>query len=284
MEEPPPPSRPSALRAALALATLLAALALFSPAADAGAQGRAQVYRCQHRVADDLLPLAQAALAGEGEAVADRATNAIVLIGPPGAVAGAMALLAQQDRRTRTILLHYESRSRRALEAAGVRIDWRVGSGSFSIGTATFPPGESGVEATIGARESRGEGRFAGTLRIVEGQSGRITTGRSVPVTTRQGWAMHTDLVSAESGFDARGRVLGDGRVQVDLAPLQSNFRRDGSIAFTGGDTSLVLSPGETVVLGSVEESRSEAEAGAHGARARSASEGTVLLLRAEVE
>jgi len=280
-----------ALRVAgtLASAWLVALAALIAPAArdasaEDGAPGRAQVYACQYRVADELLPLAQTILAGEGQAVVDRGTNSIVLIGPPATVADAMALLAKQDRKARTILVHYASRSVRALEAAGVRIAWRAGSGSASIGTATFPPGTTGIVASVGAREAQGEGRFAGTLRIVEGRSGRIVTGQSVPITTRGRWTERTEYVTAESGFDTRARVLGDGRVQVDLAPIQSTLRRDGSVAFMGGDTSLILTPGETVVLGNIQEAREEAERGIDGVRARSVSDDTVLLLRAEVE
>lgn len=295
MDAPAPPSDPKRARAArfartrsrfsaLALLALVAALAIPGHFGEAAAQGRAQVYTCQHRVADELLPLAQAVLAGEGEAVVDRGTNALVLLGPPAAVAEAMVLLAKQDRPLRTILVHYESTTRRALDAAGVRIAWRAGGGSWSIGTPTFPPGETGAFAILGARAGEGSGRFAGTLRIVEGQSGRITTGVSVPVTTRRRGGTTTEYVTADSGFDTHGRVLGDGRVQIDLAPLQSAFRRDGSIAFTGGDTSVVLTPGETVVLGGISTAGSEREAGLDGAQTRSVRDDTVLLLRAELE
>lgn len=287
----PAPADPSVARgaarrrglAALVVA-LAAALAAAAPAGDVAAQGRAQVYKCQHRVADELLPLAQAALAGEGEAVVDRGTNSVVLIGPPDAVAAAMALLSRQDRPMRTIVVHYESTTRRTLDAAGVRIAWRAGGGSWSIGTATFPPGETGAALALGARSADGHARFAGSLRIVEGQSGRITTGVSVPVTTRRGRSTSTEYVTAESGYDARGRVLGDGRVQVDVASILSGLHRDGAIAFTGGDTSLVLTPGETVVLGGIARSGSEQEIGLDGARTRAAEDDTVLLLRAELE
>jgi type II secretory pathway component GspD/PulD (secretin) len=269
----------SALRAARALCT-----ALLLAAADSGAQGGAQVYRCQFRVAEELLPLAQTALAGRGEAVVDPGTNSIVLVGPPAAVADAEALLAQQDRRPRTIVVHYESRTLRELEAAGVRIAWRAGSGSASIGTATFPPGKTGVDATVVGRAASGASQLAGTLRIVEGQSGRITTGRSVPITTRRGWTTSTEYVTAESGFDASGRVLGDGRVQLDLAPLLSRFRPDGAIELSGGSSSLVLTPGDTVVLGGVSQARSESERSLDGIASARSQDDTVMLLRADVE
>jgi type II secretory pathway component HofQ len=276
--------RRSFRRAAFTALALVAALASPMAVPDAGAEGRAEVYRCQHRVADDLLPLAQTALAGEGEAVVDAGTNSVVLIGPPAAVAAAMALLAQQDRPMRTILLHYESTTRSALDAAGVHVAWRAGGGSWSVGTATFPPGDTGAVVALGARAARGTDRLSGILRVVEGQSGRITTGVSVPLATRRGGNVSTEYVTAESGYDARGRVLGDGRVQVDVAPLLSRLRRDGTIAFTGGETSLVLKPGETVVLGGIVRSGSLEDAGLEGARTRAGEDDTLLLLRAEIE
>ena len=46
--------------------------------------------------------------------------------------------------------------------------------------------------------------------------------------------------VAAESGIEVRPRVLGDGRVRLDLRPFQGRLRDDGSISYSGAETTLV--------------------------------------------
>ena len=70
-----------------------------------------RVYEVRYRTAEDLLPIAETALSGEGRAVADTRTNSIVLSGTRQAVDGAVALLASLDVRTRSVSIRYESRT-----------------------------------------------------------------------------------------------------------------------------------------------------------------------------
>src|SRR5262245_50473102 len=67
-------------------------------AAAAAAQSL-RVYAVRHRTAEELAPLVESALGGEGRAIADRRTNQIVLTGPPRAVASALEVLAALDVR-----------------------------------------------------------------------------------------------------------------------------------------------------------------------------------------
>ena len=63
------------------------------------------VYEVRHRVAEELLPLAETAMAGEGRVAVDRRTNALVLSGSRQAVASALSLLGALDVRARTVVL-----------------------------------------------------------------------------------------------------------------------------------------------------------------------------------
>lgn len=275
------PRRRAALRplaAALGLA-LACALAAGPAVADV------HVYKARHRVADELLPLAETALAGQGSAVVDHGTNSLVLMGPPGAIADALAVLDAQDRALRTVVLHYASRRQRELEREGVRVEWQAGGGSLRIGNVIDPSSGSRVAASAEATSERHELALDGVVRILEGQSGSLTTGTGRPFAVHDSAGTHTEWISADSGFEARARILGDGRVRVELLPMQARFEANGDVAHSGGSMTLELEPGQTRVVGGLSSAgREERSDLLSGAERRQDEGDLLLLLRAEIE
>lgn len=252
-----------------------------------------QVYEVRYRTAEELLPLAETAMAGEGRAMADRRTNAIVLSGPRQAVEGAVALLRSLDVRARTVVLRYESRGARELVSQGARVRWSVGSGAVRIGNVIWAGDGTRVAVRVNEGDLRRSSTLAGTLRIMDGQSGRIATGTSLPVATRRvqpgpAGPMRTEsthYVSADSGFEARPRVLGDGRIELALRPFDASVGRDGSVARSGADTVLVLEPGRTVALGGIlRDSRTQGSGALSGGDSAAEKDESLLLVTAEIE
>ena len=273
---------PSLVRLAPLVVTL--ALALLCIAAPAHAERATHVYRAKHRPAQELLPIAQAGLGAEGSAVVDRGTNSLVLIGDPAAIEAALALLAAQDQRQRTIVLRYESRSLAELEASGVQIEWSVRTGGVRIGNARLPGGASGLSVRLRERSARETGSFSGQLRLVDGASGRISTGTEIPIAVRRRRGVTTELVRAESGFEARARVLGDGRVRVQLLPFETRPGAGGSLDFALAETELELASGETAVIGEIANRTSEQRGSPASRDDSDVSEERVLLLTATLE
>jgi hypothetical protein len=266
------------LTAALACALLLAALA-------AAAERKVHVYRPLSRPAVELLGPAEAALGGGGSAAVDPGTNALVLIGEPAAVDAALALLGELDKPLATIVLHYESERLSELAARGVRVAWSISAGSFRIGNVFGPPGTDvvAIRPRGEAREQRG--RFAGMLRLQDGQVGRIETGSELPIVTYASpYETHVGSVSASSGFEARPQLLGDGQVRVGFQPFTGELKRGGTIERSGADTEVTVRPGDTVAIGGLEQSRESSSRGLGGAEQEKTREEQVLLLRVEVE
>jgi type II secretory pathway component HofQ len=264
---------------------LATALALVLGAAAASAERTIHVYEPQSRSAVELVAAAQAALGDAGSVAFNPSTNALVLIGEPDAVATARAVLAELDRPSPTIVLHYESERLDELEARGVQIAWSVSAGSFRIGNVRAKPGVDRV--TIRPFEVRDEkrSRLAGVLRIQDGQSGRIETGTSVPLVHRVSRReSHVDTVSVASGFEATPRVQGDGRVRVSLEPFEGSLAPDGRVHSRGAETEVLVKPGETVVIGGLEQRQEQRTGGLGGGANAELYEEWVLLLRAEVE
>jgi hypothetical protein len=251
----------------------------------AAAERKVHVYRPLSRPAAELAGPAQAALGGGGSAAVDPGTNALVLIGEPAAVDAALALLAQLDRPLATIVLHYESERLSELEAHGVRVAWSVSAGSFRIGNVHAPSGTDvvAIRPRADAREKRG--RFAGMLRLQDGQAGRIETGTELPIVTHVSpYETHTTVVSASSGFEARPQLLGDGQVRVAFEPFEGELQRGGAIRRSGAATEVTVRPGDTVAIGGITQSAESRKQSLGGAEQRQTREEQVLLLRVEVE
>jgi type II secretory pathway component GspD/PulD (secretin) len=252
-----------------------------------------RIYQVRSRTAEDLLPVAETAMAGEGRAMADARTNSIVLSGPRKAVDGALALLDSLDVRTRSVVLRYESRSTQELMARGARVAWSTGSGPVRIGNVISPHADTRVAVQVEEGMLQRGGTLAGTLRILDGQSGRIATGTSVPVTARRVqpgpagpmWTESTTYVSADSGFEASPRILGDGRIELTLRPFDAQVQRDGSIRHSGAETRIVLEPGRSVALGGIlRDAQAEQRSALSGGGTSRASDENLLIVTAEIE
>ena len=273
------------------LRRLMLACAVLLFAAAASAQS-VRVYKAKYRTAEELAPLVAGAVGGETRVVADRRTNAIVLSGSQSEIASALALLDTLDVRARTVVLRYEARSASELAAEGVRVSWRTGS-ALRLGDVDWASSPAALAIGAEARASHRTDHLVGQLRILEGQSGRIASGATLPITTRR--VQHgrrgstlveeeTSYVTAESGFEASPRVLGDGKVELALRPFDASLRRDGAIERTGADTVLVLEPGATVALGGMVREESARQGTFSGGGASGGSRESLLLVTVEVE
>ncbi len=260
----------------LAAAGLVASIALLGAAE---ARADADVYKSRYRTAEELLPIAEAALGGEGKVVVDAGTNSLVMLGPAPVLARARAILEQTDTKLHSVLIRYEERRAADLDEAGVAVRWSTDLGPVRIGNVV--PRDGGSGAVVGAASAKSDvrGERSGTLRVLEGHSGRIETGTRIPYETGLGRSRSTAFVDATSGFEVRPRVLGDGRVRLALRPFGAQPAADGTIAYSGADTVLEVRPGETVAVGGVGGSIDMRRQGSRGAGTRRGSDERVLLI-----
>lgn len=266
----------------LALAALALGAALLAPAT---ALAASDVYRPKHRLAEELAPLAEAALAGRGSVAVDRMSNSIVLVGDDAALAEARALLERQDVALPSIVLHYAERRSADLEAEGVQVRWSLGSGGLRVGNVVWPDGEEGVAVRPIGRDEVVAGERRGTLRLLPGKTGQIGGGVSAPVTIGRRGYESTTFVDAQSGFRVTPRILGDGHVRLELEPFGGRLRPDGTIETLAASTVVDVAPGETVVVGGLahQSDRTRRDVGGGAVRGRGRDE-RVLLVRIEVD
>jgi hypothetical protein len=267
---------------AVAVALLVALVA-----APADAQRRVEIYKVQHRIAEEMRPLAETAMGSAAGVTLDRGTNSLVLIGDPEAVAGTLALLAHMDRAPRTVVIRYESMHASELDARGYEIHWRESSGDFRIGNVRERSlADSSVDLRADDAMRRLTDSFTSTMRVTEGGRTRIETGSIVPFGVAGPSGASIEFVDASTGFEAGARILGDGRVEIDLASFAAEPPgADGSIASTLGSTQLVLKPGDTTAVAGLDRGRDGERTKRFGsARSGTRREGALWLLRVEVE
>lgn len=254
-----------------------------------------RLYEVRHRLASELVPMAETALGAGGRVSADARTNVLLLTGESAAVEDALALLARLDVKLRTVRLRYASHDSASLARLGVRVRWRVDAGALRVGSLWGPGPGDGTRAIVSLDGAllQQEGRHASSLRILEGESGRIAAGVVAPLPARR--VLHgrdrvvvqesTQWVPAESGFEARPRVLGDGRIELTLRPFHDRLGADGRIETAGAETRLVLSQGETLVIGGLSDAgRSGRREGLAAAGSAEQSDRRVLLVRVDLE
>jgi type II secretory pathway component HofQ len=274
------------------LGALLVLLALLSTLPASARVVR--IYEVRNRVAQELAPLVETALGAEGSVVADARTNTLVITGEPAAVESALALLASLDARLRTVLLRYVSEDAGSLQSRGARVRWQISAGGLRVGNLVGPATD-GAPASLAVDESRRQDRGTRTaeLRVLEGESGRIASGVTAPLREQQVlrtprgpvYRETTRLVSADSGIEVRPRILGDGRIDLSLRPFDERLGRDGSVERAGAETRLVLSPGQTIVLGRIADAeRSRERELATGSRSESGTRERLLLVTVWVE
>lgn len=232
---------------------IAALLGLLGTPVDAGAQEErsVEVYRVQYRDAEELVDLARTVLAPAGVAVVDAGTNSLVLIGPPRDVEAALGVLREQDQRLRPVVLRFAVRRASDLERLNIAVDWRVGTDFWRVGTAHLPGGGRGFLLTGGWTEDANAPAFTGVLRVLEGTEATIVS-RSEAVAPWGRRQRASTFDPEESGLTAVPRVLGDGRIQIELTSYGSGPADGRAPPSARTSTELVVESGSTVVVGGV--------------------------------
>jgi hypothetical protein len=242
-----------------------------------------RVYRGRHRPVEELLPIVRALLGDAGRAEVDARTNSLVLVGDADTLDEVVGVLSAQDRAPRTVMLRYGTQRLSDLEAAGIRVRWAVSGDGYRVGNARLPGEGTRIAVAVDASRSQGDMSLGGSLRVIEGGAGTIYTGASVPMALATPEGPAAAWVSAESGFEARPRILGDGRVHLELRPFDARVS-GAAVEHAGAATTLVVAPGDEVVIGGLATSHTGVERGTSGVARSSGDDDRVLVIRVEVE
>ncbi len=119
--------------------------------------------------------------------------------------------------------------------------------GPLRIGT--LPPlAANGLIVGVDAARARETTRATSRLRLLEGGTGIVRTGKARPVLFEPYWGT-TTFVPVDTGFEAKARVLEGDQVYLELRPFAGRVGDNGELTYIAVATSITVSPGETVVL-----------------------------------
>jgi hypothetical protein len=273
-------------------AVLLVALALALgtlPGAAAGGAG-VEIYRPRSRPAESLVDVARALLVpAGGDAVVDPGTGWLVLRGAPEALREARAALGEIDRAPVMYQVHSAMTTLSDLAASGVAVDGWVQAGDVRVGRVPGPA--DGIRVRVRSTLGEGERRFEGMVSTLDGQPAEIWTGADYPARER---TLHeragrlrvyetTTLVPVRTGFRVIPRGMGDGSIELEIAPLVEESMAEGLVVHASVASRIRVQPGQAVLVAASRGRDSEVAIDPFGAvDHREGASDSALLVRVE--
>ena len=230
--------------AALVVAGLLVPTAwAFAQPADA----EVRVFEPRHRVAEDLLPIAEVVIGEAGRVSVDPARNGLLLVAPAADLDRAFAVLEEQDRAPVVVEIHYRAFDFDQWNQAG-----------YELVDARDDEAPGFAVARVRKAELRGErhgtgqsDEFSSVVRVASGSEVAIGRGAIQPLVTRDLLGARVAGVSeGRRGLVARPRVLAGGRVHLEIEYRDERVDTRGRVDGTRGKTSITVGPAELVAIG----------------------------------
>jgi hypothetical protein len=243
-----------------------------------------EIYRARYRPAAELVPIARSALGTGGDVTLDARTASLVLNGSPEALRRALALLEQVDRRLRQVVIETDVRQLEDLDWFRARVVWKASWGPLSIGTLPLPA--SGLAVGVDASRARETIRSSSRLRLLEGSTGIVRTGRALPVLFEPYWGTKTTaaFVAVDTGFEVMAHVVDDDQVVVELRPFAGRVDNDGELSYIDVATSVTVSFGETVVIAETSRSSDSTEVELSGVHTEQRRRQDIVLLTVQLD
>lgn len=225
-------------------------------------QAATELIQLNYRTAEDVLPVVQAALDGQGKA--SPYGNQLVINAAPEKIQEVRDLLQQLDTAPRRLLISVDTSEASFQDRDGYRVD-----GSASAGDAEVIAGRGEVQGRDQVRIIRRStsSNSGGTQQVqaTEGYPALIQVGQSVPLTTTSVGPygqvyQNTQYRNVNQGFYVTANITGD-RVHVSISSNNDrvNQYQPGVIDTQSTDTRVSGRLGEWIPLGGVSgENRSQ--------------------------
>lgn len=266
---------PSRLLAILGLACCLAAQA--AP--------RSEILPLNYRMADELLPLAQSLLAGEGRVGAYG--NQLVVNAEPAKIAELRQLLEQLDTPPKRLLISLDNRQGGSAHQDGYRVAGSVTAGDVEIAVGQDEP--HGRDQLRIIRRSNADNRGSlQQIQATEGHPALIQIGQRVPLLRQERDAYgypreYTEYHEVDRGFEVIASVQGE-QVQLSIRSQQDRLAGPyGTIDTQIVDTRVSGRLGEWIELGGIEESRALERSGLLSQHAATSRQNRSLRLKVEL-
>ena len=240
---------------------LLTFVLLILACSSANAQTEFKMITLQHRFAQDLLPIVQPMVGGDGNASA--IDNHLLIRAAPERMAAIEQVVATLDvsRKNVHITVSHDDISQSQRNRVGVTGRGRVGNVEVQL-----PQGaRDGVRLDIDSGSNSASQQGSEFVTVLDGERAFIRVGQSVPFT--QQWVQltqrypsvqqSTEFRDITTGFAVRPRYIGD-QLELEITPRIARLNNAGFIDFEELSTIVRVAPGQWFDLGGNMQSRDE--------------------------
>ncbi len=246
----------------MTLRTLLLAITL---ALSLPLHAATEVIQLNHRMAEDVLPVAASVVGEQGRVTAYG--NQLIVNAPGPVISELRQVLEQLDTEPKRLLISVDTQDSASGSSSGYRVDGSLRAGDVELETGR---GETGGRDQVRIIRRSTSSRDGGIQQIQanEGYPALIQVGQSVPLTTR-GTDVYgqvyqqTQYRDVMRGFYATATVHGD-RVQITISSTRDRLsqNRSGVIDTQSADTRVSGRVGEWISIGGVNENASSQQDG----------------------
>ncbi|MDL0440374.1 secretin N-terminal domain-containing protein [Stutzerimonas frequens] len=228
-------------------------------------QAATEVIQLTNRMAEDVLPVAESVLGGQGRVTAYG--NQLIVNAPDSLIRELRQVVDQLDVAPRRLLISVDTQDSASSTTGGYRVDGSVRAGDVEFETGR---GEIGGRDQVRIIRRSTNSRDGGIQQIQasEGYPALIQVGQSVPLTTQgiDGYGQiyqQTQYRDVLRGFYATATVHGD-RVQISISSSRDRLAqgRSGVVEVQNADTRVSGRVGEWITVGGVDESASSDQRG----------------------
>ncbi len=228
-------------------------------------QAATEVIQLNNRMAEDVLPVAESALGGQGRVTAYG--NQLIVNAPDSLIRELRQVVDQLDVAPKRLLISVDTQDSASSSTGGYRVD-----GSARAGDVEFETGRGEIggrdQVRIIRRSTNSRDGGIQQIQASEGYPALIQVGQSVPLTTQgtDGYGQiyqQTQYRDVLRGFYATATVHGD-RVQISISSSRDRLAqgRSGVVEVQNADTRVSGRVGEWITVGGVDESASSDQRG----------------------
>jgi len=228
-------------------------------------QAATEVIQLNNRMAEDVLPVAESVLGGQGRVTAYG--NQLIVNAPDALIRELRQVVDQLDVAPKRLLISVDTQDSASSTTGGYRVDGSVRAGDVEFETGR---GEIGGRDQVRIIRRSTNSRDGGIQQIQasEGYPALIQVGQSVPLTTHgsDGYGQiyqQTQYRDVLRGFYATATVHGD-RVQISISSSRDRLAqgRSGVVEVQNADTRVSGRVGEWITVGGIDESASSDQRG----------------------
>ncbi|PCI60576.1 MAG: nodulation protein NolW [Methylophilaceae bacterium] len=245
-----------------------------------------KIITLQHRFANDLLPVISPMVGAEGTATGIR--NQLILRASPERIREIEATIQQLDtaRVNRRITVNTNNNSQ--LQRSRTDLSGKVKVGRVTIGNDKYAAPNS-ANINIERSSSRTQHNSSQFLNVLDGERAFIRVGHSIPFT--QDWVVitsryiqtgsTTDWRDVSTGFAVRPRTIGN-QVELEITPRIAKRNGLGYIDFEELSTTVRVSLGEWVDIGSTMQNRDDVSRKILGVSNSSSHQNSSLVIKVD--